>query len=226
MIFLNNDLANTIRNKIDIVDIIGERLPLVKKGKNFWGVCPFHDDTNPSMSVSRDKQIYKCFSCGAAGNVFNFIMNYDHVDFRNALKYLGDKCGVDVSSIKVEKKTTKYDNLYEAYDLATKYYQNNLNSTMGKSAKEYLKNRKLGEDVIKEFEIGLSLPSRDDLTKLLVGKKYSISTLNDIGLSSSEHDMYIDRINSEFFKEVLYEEWEVFIFSNNLPCQLTLHFCS
>ena len=191
---MNNDLANTIRNKIDIVDIIGERLPLVKKGKNFWGVCPFHDDTNPSMSVSRDKQIYKCFSCGAAGNVFNFIMNYDHVDFRNALKYLGDKCGVDVSSVKVEKKTTKYDNLYEAYDLATKYYQNNLNSTMGKAAKEYLKNRKLGEDVIKEFEIGLSLPSRDDLTKLLVGKKYSISTLNDIGLSSSEHDMYIDRI--------------------------------
>ena len=191
---MNNDLANTIRNKIDIVDVIGERLPLVKKGKNFWGVCPFHDDSNPSMSVSRDKQIYKCFSCGAAGNVFNFIMNYDHVDFRNALKYLGDRCGVDVSSIKVEKKSTKYDNLYEAYDLATKYYQNNLNSTMGKVAKEYLKNRKLGEDVIKEFEIGLSLPSRDDLTKLLVGKKYSISTLNDIGLSSSEHDMYIDRI--------------------------------
>ena len=191
---MNNDLANTIRNKIDIVDVIGERLPLVKKGKNYWGVCPFHDDTNPSMSVSRDKQIYKCFSCGAAGNVFNFIMNYDHVDFRNALKYLGDKCGVDVSSVKVEKKSTKYDNLYEAYDLATKYYQNNLNSTMGKDAREYLKNRKLGEDVIKEFEIGLSLPNRDDLTKLLVGKKYSISTLNDIGLSSNEHDMYIDRI--------------------------------
>ena len=66
---MNNDLANTIRNKIDIVDVIGERLPLVKKGKNYWGVCPFHDDTNPSMSVSRDKQIYKCFSCGAADNV-------------------------------------------------------------------------------------------------------------------------------------------------------------
>ena len=82
---MNNELANTIRNKIDIVDIIGERLPLVKKGKNYWGVCPFHDDNNPSMSVSRDKQIYKCFSCGAAGNVYTFLMNYDHMDFKDVV---------------------------------------------------------------------------------------------------------------------------------------------
>ena len=76
---MNNDVANEIRNKVDIVDVIGQRIPLVKKGKNYWGVCPFHDDTNPSMSVSRDKQIYKCFSCRAAGNVFTFLMNYDHL---------------------------------------------------------------------------------------------------------------------------------------------------
>ena len=66
----NMDLTSEIRSKVDIVDIIGERVPLVAKGKNFFGVCPFHDDTNPSMSVSRDKQIYRCFSCGASGNVF------------------------------------------------------------------------------------------------------------------------------------------------------------
>ena len=147
---MNNDLATSIREKTDIVEIIGERLPLVKKGKNYWGVCPFHDDNNPSMSVSRDKQIYKCFSCGAAGNVFNFLMNYDHMDFKEALKYLGDKVGINTSNVKIKKKDTKYDPMYEAYELSEKYYQNNLNTTYGKNAKKYLETRKINEDIIKE----------------------------------------------------------------------------
>ena len=71
----------SIQRKLNIVDVISEYLPLEQKGKNYFGVCPFHNDTNPSMSVSREKQIYKCFSCGASGNVFNFIMDYDHIDF-------------------------------------------------------------------------------------------------------------------------------------------------
>ena len=94
---MNNDLANEIRSKTDIVDIIGERIPLVARGKNFFGVCPFHDDSNPSMCVSREKQIYTCFSCHATGNVYTFLMNYEHIDFREALRYLGEKVGVNVS---------------------------------------------------------------------------------------------------------------------------------
>ncbi len=191
---MNHDLANEIRSKVDIVDIIGERIPLVAKGKNFFGVCPFHDDTNPSMSVSREKQIYTCFSCHATGNVFTFLMNYEHIDFKEALKYLGDKVGIDTGSIKVTKKSTKYDKLYDAYKLALKYYQNNLNSTAGKLAKKYLLNRKIDESIIKEFEIGLSLESKDDLTKLLTGKDYDLATLNKIGLTSDNHDVYNERI--------------------------------
>ncbi len=191
---MNNDLANEIRSKTDIVDIIGERIPLVARGKNFFGVCPFHDDSNPSMCVSREKQIYTCFSCHATGNVYTFLMNYEHIDFREALKYLGDKVGVNVSSINIKKKSTKFDRLYEAYNFAVKYYQNNLSSTKGKLARSYLSNRGINEEAIKEFEIGLSLESRDDLTKLLVSKKYELSTLNRIGLSSDDHDIYDDRI--------------------------------
>lgn len=191
---MNNDVANEIRNKVDIVDVIGQRIPLVKKGKNYWGVCPFHDDTNPSMSVSRDKQIYKCFSCGAAGNVFTFLMNYDHLEFRDVLSYLGDKVGIKVGNVKVSKKTTKYDKLYEANSLAVKYFQNNLSTTNGRKAREYLNKRGIDDKLIKKFEIGLSLPDRDDLTKLLTNKKYDISMLNDIGLSNDTHDMYVDRI--------------------------------
>jgi DNA primase len=191
---LNNDLANEIRSKTDIVDIIGERIPLVARGKNFFGVCPFHDDSNPSMCVSREKQIYTCFSCHATGNVYTFLMNYDHIGFREALKYLGDKVGVNVSSINIQKKSTKFDKFYEAYNFSVKYFQNNLSSTKGKAARNYLSNRGINEETIKEFEIGLSLDTRDDLTKLLVNKKYDLGELNRIGLSSDDYDIYNDRI--------------------------------
>ena len=191
---MNNDLANTIRSKVDIVDIIGERIPLTARGKNFFGVCPFHDDSNPSMSVSREKQIYTCFSCHATGNVYTFLMNYEHIEFREALKYLGERVGIDTGNIHIAKKVTKYDKLYEAYNFSLKYFQNNLNSNVGKIAKAYLLDRKIDDSLIKEFEIGLSLESRDDLTKLLTNKEYDLVTLNRIGLSSDNHDIYNDRI--------------------------------
>ena len=192
--FMNNDLASEIRSKVDIVDIIGERIPLVAKGKNFFGVCPFHEDTNPSMSVSREKQIYRCFSCGASGNVFTFLMNYDHKEFREVLKDLGERVGINTSSIKVANKTTKYDNLYEAYSFSYKYFQNNLLSQKGRAAREYLKNRGINDDIIKEFQVGLSLIDSRDLTLLLTSKNYDLKTLNQIGLSSDGHDVYKNRI--------------------------------
>ena len=191
---MNNDLINQIRSKVDIVDIIGERIPLVAKGKNFFGVCPFHDDTNPSMSVSREKQIYTCFSCHATGNVFNFLMDYEHMSFSEVLKYLGDRVGIDTHGVSIAKKSTKFDKFYDAYSLALKYYQNNLNSTVGVKAKKYLLSRKIDDSIIKKFEIGLSLESIDDLTKLLMKKEYDLVTLNRIGLSNDNHDIYNNRI--------------------------------
>ncbi len=191
---MNNELANEIRSKCDIVDIIGERIPLVARGKNFFGVCPFHDDSNPSMCVSREKQIYTCFSCHATGNVFTFLMNYEHMDFRETLRYLGEKVGVDVSSIHIAKKNTKFDPFYDAYSFSLKYFQNNLLSKAGVDARNYLAKRNIDDSVIKEFEIGLSLDTSDDLTKLLISKKYDLASLNQIGLSSDARDVYIDRI--------------------------------
>ena len=191
---MNNDLANLVRSKTDIVDIIGERIPLVARGKNFFGVCPFHDDSNPSMCVSREKQIYTCFSCHATGNVFTFLMNYEHMDFREVLHYLGEKVGVNTSSVQIKKKSTKFDKFYDAYGLSTKYFQNNLSSGIGRDARSYLSSRGINDEIIKEFEIGLSLESRDDLTKLLTNKGYELSELNRIGLSSDDHDIYNDRI--------------------------------
>ena len=191
---MNHDLVSEIRQKTDIVDIIGERIILEKRGKNFFGVCPFHDDTNPSMSVSREKQIYTCFSCHATGNVFTFLMNYEHIDFQEALKYLGDRVGIQTGSVKVPKKNSKYDSFYEAYQLSNKYFQNNLVSKIGEEARNYLKKRNLSEEIQKEFEIGLSLDKKNDLTELLLKKGYDLGVLNKIGLSVDNYDVYRDRI--------------------------------
>ena len=197
---MNNDLASEIRRKTDIVDIIGERIPLVSRGNNFFGECPFHSgrlgkaDNNPSLCVSRQKQIYTCFSCKATGNVFTFLTEYEHMDFREALHYLGQRVGVNVSGIQIKKKSNKFDKLYEAYRFSVKYYQNNLSSSFGKVARNYLAGRGITDEVIKEFEIGLSLDSRDDLTQLLLKKEYDLATLNKIGLSSDDRDFYNDRV--------------------------------
>lgn len=190
----NQDIINEVRRKNDIVDVIGEKIPLEKRGKNYFGVCPFHDDTNPSMSVSREKQIYTCFSCHATGNVFTFLMNYEHKEFNQVLSDLANRVGITLSGFKTKKVSTKYDEWYKIYDLANKYYQNNLLSKEGEGAREYLKNRSIDDLTIKEFEIGYSLKMRDDLTKLLTMKGHSVDLLNKIGLSNEDHDIYNSRL--------------------------------
>ena len=190
----NNDLVNSFRMKTDIVDIVGERIPLEKRGKNYFCLCPFHDDNSPSLCVSREKQIYTCFTCKKTGNVYTFLMEYDKMSFPDALRYLGERCGEDVSSIRTKKKDSRNDNYYKIYELTKKYYQNNLWTKEGHQALEYLKSRNIDTDIINEFEIGFSLKEYDDLTKLLVSKKYDLATLNTLGLSNDSHDIYTNRI--------------------------------
>ena len=151
-----NDI-NNIRSSVDIVDVISDYIPLVNKGRNYFGVCPFHDDNHPSMSVSKEKQIYKCFSCGATGNVFNFIMDYENISFREALSKVASMAGISIDIGDIREKSNPYQKMYEAYDIAFKFYQNNINTSEGKEAKEYLKKRLIDENIIKEFGIGLSL---------------------------------------------------------------------
>ena len=161
-----NDIEN-IRKSANIIDIVSSYIPLTQKGKNYFGVCPFHEDHSPSMSVSEDKQIYKCFSCGAAGNVFTFVSEYENISFIEAVKIVADKCGLifkgQVQKPKVQKNKTEY----EIMNLSLKYYQNNLNTEEGLKAKAYLKERHLEEEAIKIFDIGLALDKEHSLHKLL-----------------------------------------------------------
>ncbi len=195
---MENDLINKVRQANDIVEVITSYMPLEKKGKNYFGICPFHDDTNPSMSVSKEKQIYKCFSCGASGNVFNFVMDYEKVDFRQALEILAKKSGIAINNIKV-KNNNKYEKYYEMYEIALKLYQNNLNSTYAKEAKEYLEKRKINEELIKTFKIGLALKDKEYLTKILLQKGYTLKEMEQYGLGNGTTDIFMDRIMFPLF---------------------------
>ena len=143
-----------IRKKANIVDIIAKYIPLEKRGKNYFAICPFHDDHNPSMSVSEEKQIYTCFVCGASGNVFNFVMKYENVSFVSAVKKVASFVGInlDVQDVKEKKEdNTKYDKYYKMFDVVNKYYKNNIKSVYGKNAIKYLHERKINDDIINEF---------------------------------------------------------------------------
>ena len=197
--FLSNEEINNIRSSVDIVDIISNYIPLNAKGKNFFCVCPFHDDHSPSMSVSKEKQIYTCWSCGATGNVFKFIMDYENVSFIEAIKIVAEKAGIEVAINSIKNtKTEKYQEIYEIYNLSQKLYQNNINTILGQKAREYLKDRGFNQEIIKEFGIGLSLKEKDLLTNFLIKKKYPIETIIKTGLvnknSQGYYDMYYNRI--------------------------------
>lgn len=186
-----DNIVEEVRKKTDIVDLISEYITLIKKGKNYFGVCPFHDDSNPSMSVSREKQIYKCFSCGASGNIYNFLMDYEHIDFKEALSKLSSKLGINIENTTI-KVNNKFDKFYEIYDLTSKLYQNNLLSEKGGSARNYLKSRNISLEEIKKFNIGLSF-SNNQVVKQLE-KKYNLLDLEDVGLISNNHDIFQNRI--------------------------------
>ena len=188
-----------IQRKINIVDIVRDYVPLIQRGKNYFGICPFHDDHNPSMSVSNEKQMYKCFVCGAAGNVFNFVKDYEKISYYEAVKKVADKAGIAVSIDTNFKKNdnNKFSDQYEIYDISNKFYQNNLNTSLGKIARSYLEKRNISEDVIKKFQIGLSL-NDNNLTKLLLKKGFDNDILVKSGIAvkrdNNVYDIYRDRI--------------------------------
>lgn len=188
------DVILDIKSKVNIVDVISEYLPVEQKGKNYFAICPFHDDHNPSMSISPEKQIYTCFVCGASGNVFNFVANYEKVSFVSAVKKVAQKAGINLNiNVKddYKPKDTKYDKYYKMFDITNKYYQNNIKSVYGKKAIEYLHNRKIDDDIINEFEIGLSM-NDNNVSKLLEKKGYDVNELIDIGLCGKKDNFVYD----------------------------------
>lgn len=206
MPLISPEEINRIKMSNDIVDTISKYIPLVPKGKNFFGVCPFHEDHSPSMSVSKEKQIYTCFSCGATGNVIKFIEDYENVSFMEALKILADRAGIVLSAGSIQKKgLDKNGPLYDIYDLSSKFYHNNINTALGKTAKEYLKKRDIDETIIREFGIGLALKKHDMLTNLLINKKFDMNILMKSGLVVRNEHGYLD----SYYNRIMFPLWDI-----------------
>ena len=195
---LSNEEINEIRLSVDIVDVVSRYISLTKKGKNYFGVCPFHEDGDPSLSVSPDKQIFSCFSCHTAGNVFKFLMEYEHISFIEAVKMVADISGINIDVQTFKNTNVKQNKIYDVYDIGQKFYVNNINTQFGKNAKEYLINRGINEEMIKEFEIGLAIKSTNTLSKLLEQKDFKENDLTDSGLIVKDekgfHDFFYDRV--------------------------------
>ena len=198
MAYVNEQELNELRANADIVDIISSYIPLTPRGKNYFGVCPFHQDHSPSMSVSKEKQMYKCFSCGAAGNVFNFVQNYENVSFSEAVSIIAGKSGYNLNISIPEKKETKFTKEYEMMDISMKFYQNNLNTPKGEEAKKYLLDRGLNDEDIKTFDVGLSL-NNNSLNKLLEKKGYSYKEMRTLGLISEKQEIF-----DTFFNRIMF----------------------
>jgi len=199
MAFISNDEINNIRARANIVDIVASYIPLTQRGRNYICVCPFHDDHSPSMSVSAEKQIYKCFACGATGNVFTFVAEYENVSFIEAVGIVAQKSGIDIDVGDFKQEVvSQYKEEHKIMELANKFYQNNLKTKAGEDALKYLTDRGISEEVIKSAGIGLSLDSPDALLNLLTKKNYDVKLLQELGLvnqvNGKTYDVFSRRI--------------------------------
>ena len=190
MAYIDEATINAIRRKHPIREVVERYVSLTKKGDDYWGLCPFHADTNASMSISTRLDMFQCFSCKKAGNIFNFIAEMENISYGEAINLLALEDGLEVRGVIHENPHTKD---YEVMSLAVKFYQNNINSDLGMNAVSYLENRQIDRETIKKFEIGLSV-SKQQLTPFLLNK-YNINDLIDLGLSNEfGKDIFNDRI--------------------------------
>lgn len=166
------DQVSQIREKIDIVAFISEFIPLRKMGRNFKANCPFHGEKTPSFVVSPERQIWHCFGCGKGGDVYTFLMEYERLEFPEALRMLAKRVGVElVTRGQSSELTTQKERLYQINSLAKEYYHYVLTKhSAGKHALEYLKNRGVSQKIIETFMLGFA-PGRNALTKYLISKK-------------------------------------------------------
>ncbi len=189
-------LSNDILRQSDIVEVISSRIKVEKKGRNYVAICPFHNDKNPSLMISKEKQIFKCFVCNTSGNAINFIEKYDKVSYFQAMKEVAKICGINDNrlnaNIASKQISPELSTLYKCLTDINNFYQASLyQSENGKKALNYLYNRKLSDDVIKYFNIGYSLDDGINIVNFLKAKGYSIKTIERTGIGRIRDNMSI-----------------------------------
>ena len=200
--FYPEDIVEEVRTKNDIVDIVSGYVKLQKKGSNYFGLCPFHNEKSPSFSVSPSKQMYYCFGCGAGGNAITFLMEYENYSFPEALQVLADRAGVELAKEEMTKEARAQADLratlLEINKLAANYFYYQLKQPQGKLGYDYLTGRKLSDATILHFGLGFANKTSDDLYRYLKSKGYKDEILKETGLVSIEergtHDKFWNRV--------------------------------
>lgn len=200
-----DELVEEVRSKNDIVDVVSGYVRLQKKGSNHWGLCPFHNEKTPSFSVSGNKQMYYCFGCGAGGNVYTFLMNYESYTFPEAVKALADRVGVQLpepeESEEMRKRESRRGRLLEINKEAATFFYYQLRGPHGENGYRYLKKRELSDETMRKFGLGYAGKNGADLVRYLRGKGYEDELIAEAGLAthSEKHGM-----TSQFWNRVMY----------------------
>ena len=208
--YYSEDLIEEVRSRNDIVDVISGYVRLQRRGSSYFGLCPFHNEKSPSFSVSPGKQMYYCFGCGAGGNVFTFLMEYENYTFPEAVKTLADRCGVELPEMEYSEEARRQadlkSQLLEIQKKAARYYYYELRQEKGRAAYEYLKGRALSDGTIKRFGLGYSSQQSREMYQYLKHEGYSDALLKESGLfSMDERSGFYDK----FWNRVMFPIMDV-----------------
>ena len=209
---ISEQTIELVRSSADIVEVIGSYIELKKKGRNFFGLCPFHGEKTPSFSVTPDKQIYKCFGCGEGGGVINFLMAIDTLSFIESVEKLADMYNIKIETSATDKRTKNLrDQLLEINKLSANYYSEQLNKN--EVIKKYLYQRNFNDEIITLFQLGYSDKSSSKLLSFLQDQKFSSEALKKSGLFSDGQRGYFDRFFSRLIFPITDKNGDVIAFA-------------
>lgn len=198
---ITEEFIDDLRNRVDIVDIIKEYVPLKKQGQNYKGLCPFHSEKTPSFVVSPHKQIYHCFGCGKGGNVYTFLMDRGGLSFLDAVAHLAKRCGIPLPQGELTPEKARQNSLRERYyhinEMAVQFFQQGLEDRRGQQAKQYLHNRGITKELIKKFSLGYAPDAWDELSCFLLEKGISEEEIILLGLAvKGQRGKLVDRFRN------------------------------
>ena len=210
------ETIDSVRGSADIVDIVSQEVDLRLRGANYFGLCPFHDEKTPSFSVAPAKQIYHCFGCGNGGNVFSFLMEYQKVTFPEAVIILAERYNIPIEYEQGQESSAIFSSLYELHEKAAKLYTNNLYSSQGEQALNYLLERNLTKDILKQFRVGFSIDSWNQLNSHLNANELSKDEINKSGLFSHTDKGIFDRFRSRIMFPVFHPSGKIIAFGGRI----------
>ncbi|MCK8824484.1 DNA primase [Fuchsiella alkaliacetigena] len=222
MAYIDEDFIDQVRETNDIIDVVSEYLRLEKAGKNYKGLCPFHEEKTPSFTVTPTEQLYYCFGCGEGGNVFNFIMEIEGVEFPEAIRILAQRVGLDLPAGAgglSEEERTKKSKLYEVHTLAAKLFNYLLLDTnLGEEAYNYLQNRGYQREILVQFKVGYAPDSWDNLLNFFKKRGYSPALLAEAGLiiSRKQQNGYYDRFRNRLIFSIFSQRDQVIGFGGRV----------